>query len=735
MTNFKYTHLSIIALLLLLLPMGCNSEKEKNDTDVSRDALLTQKGLFGQWEMIISQSQSELHPFLFNFEEQKNRPDPMIKMTDTIENFSSWVLDSSEVIDPVVTLNLAQEDSIVTFKGTKRERGIFGAIAFPDGRVFPARLERTTNVNLDSMNEAVAYPIYEEYKGLFAGKAAFDNLKGFIEKYPESALSLNASKEMIARSGLKKLSNEEIKKLIDEYIALATTWDRLLLPKVYTEVVQTLTNFEFPVSLIKSVVEETEEFPDGFFHKNYASNIQYDAGFAYLNSDDPKLQKEGSDIYMKMLEESPYSPDLLIALGQYEEKTGKSELALEHFAQLKILPGLEGITIRYTTEMGISLDLDDKIESLFKKVKPKGIESTTAYLDKTYHDAINGFHNADTEVKPATEKQRVVLCELFTGAACPPCVAADLATVAMEKELPKSHFITLRYHQHIPAPDPLANPVVESRFNFYPSQRGSKSTPTVMINGNFTPVPIAGGFPQTPGALSNLRDIVNAELSDETEIKINLDIKVDGNVISISGNVENLPKDKKNLKLRMALAEDVVIFDAPNGIREHEMLVREMPGGVKGISISSESNRFEEKVNVEQLRGLIKFALEQFEANTQNRFRDKPMELNKLHLVAFVQHDEPSSEKGLEILQAKAMQVPGEFKVGSTKEKKPEAKKSEDKKEKETPKVDASKMKKVEDKKEPTKKETVQPEKKEAKVETEKSNIPPAPKTPIKIEK
>ena len=58
----------------------------------------------------------------------------------------------------------------------------------------------------------------------------------------------------------------------------------------------------------------------------------------------------------------------------------------------------------------------------------------------------------------------MALVELFTGAQCPPCVAAD---IAFDAEAVKSYkaadVVLLQYHLHIPGPDPLTNADSEKR--------------------------------------------------------------------------------------------------------------------------------------------------------------------------------------------------------------------------------------------------------------------------------
>ena len=56
------------------------------------------------------------------------------------------------------------------------------------------------------------------------------------------------------------------------------------------------------------------------------------------------------------------------------------------------------------------------------------------------------------------DANKVAVLELFTGAQCPPCVAADVAFDALEKSYKHTDLILLQYHMHIPGPDPLTNP-------------------------------------------------------------------------------------------------------------------------------------------------------------------------------------------------------------------------------------------------------------------------------------
>src|SRR6266851_4866813 len=100
-----------------------------------------------------------------------------------------------------------------------------------------------------------------------------------------------------------------------------------------------------------------------------------------------------------------------------------------------------------------------------------------------------------TDIKPAAfagrkdKSDRVVLVELFTGAECPPCVAADKAFDALAETYKPSEVVLLEYHLHIPRPDPLTSPDGLERAKYYGGAIGG--TPTFIFNGQ--PGPGVGG--------------------------------------------------------------------------------------------------------------------------------------------------------------------------------------------------------------------------------------------------
>ena len=73
---------------------------------------------------------------------------------------------------------------------------------------------------------------------------------------------------------------------------------------------------------------------------------------------------------------------------------------------------------------------------------------------------------------------KTVLVELFTGAQCPPCVAAEVAFEGLSKTYSTNEVVLLQYHLHIPGPDPMTT---RSYFTSCPSCEPMRKTSTPVL--------------------------------------------------------------------------------------------------------------------------------------------------------------------------------------------------------------------------------------------------------------
>jgi thiol-disulfide isomerase/thioredoxin len=214
-----------------------------------------------------------------------------------------------------------------------------------------------------------------------------------------------------------------------------------------------------------------------------------------------------------------------------------------------------------------------------------------------------------TPGKPSqVSTHHAVLLELFTGSACGPCVGGDLAVDAVLNEYPRSEVVALAFDQHIPDPDPLANPDSVARADIYEIP----GTPTFVLDGQVQDLygSDRNGSEQLYDKLTKLVD-ANAALPSSVEIKVSVDAAPDGAVHGhahgqlpgaeeIAKIIAAKPKldapavvtktaaktpaapapvtatAEPHLVVNFALVEDEIRYSGENGIRFHRMVVRSL---------------------------------------------------------------------------------------------------------------------------------------------------------------
>jgi hypothetical protein len=260
-----------------------------------------------------------------------------------------------------------------------------------------------------------------------------------------------------------------------------------------------------------------------------------------------------------------------------------------------------------------------------------------------------------------SRSDRVAVVELFTGAHCGPCVPADIAFDAMLQAYPARDVALLQYHLHVPAPDPLTSADGFARARYYGDAILGTGPPRFFLNGKLTP--LQGGL-RVHGKVryDALRKLVDDSLEKDADAKVKLNVGRKGDEVSISGRVDGLEKPGEDLRLRLALIEDVVAFAGSNGQRLHHHVVRALPGGPKGFKLEKkDGNTFAASVKLGELRKKLEDYLAEYAKSDDAKVRGGlpkekyPMELKKLKVVALVQNDEDRT-----ILQAAQVDVPDE---------------------------------------------------------------------------
>jgi hypothetical protein len=256
-------------------------------------------------------------------------------------------------------------------------------------------------------------------------------------------------------------------------------------------------------------------------------------------------------------------------------------------------------------------------------------------------------------VEPYSGKaNQTVLVELFTGAHCKPCAAADLGFDALGKAFKGNEVVLLQYHRHVPLPDALANADVDARADFY--AKTLEGTPEIYFNGK--PQGTGGGpRGKSEDKYEEYRDVAEKLLKRAPGGKVSVEASRKGDVVTIRTAASLDAAAKGKIKLRLALVEDWAYYRGQSGIAFHHRVVRAMPGGAAGFAVEKELKN-SVTVDVAELRTKLSKYLDDF-AKKESEFPDtqRPLRLRDLHAVAFLQNDDTG-----EVLQAASVPVRNE---------------------------------------------------------------------------
>jgi hypothetical protein len=307
-------------------------------------------------------------------------------------------------------------------------------------------------------------------------------------------------------------------------------------------------------------------------------------------------------------------------------------------------------------------------EALARSAKLEGL------LDEEYQKRVPPFKPRVYEGRRDHKADRVVLMELFTGAQCPPCVAADVAFDALLKSYKPTELIGLQYHLHIPGPDPLTNKDTQARQQYYGSE--VSGTPSTFFNGHSQ---AGGGGPMQAAEqkYNEYRQIIDDRLNSGKQATIEVLAVQSGDDVEITAQAtvskkpvaegaattkDDAPKKdpgestktaaKFQPRLRLALTEHAVRYVGSNKLRYHHHVVRDFPGGPEGKDISSGSGQLKVKLKLAELKRGIEDYLGEFAKMRAFPGALPEVELKDLSVVAFVQDDGDKS-----ILHAVSMPV------------------------------------------------------------------------------
>ncbi|MBN2491198.1 MAG: hypothetical protein JXQ29_10170 [Planctomycetes bacterium] len=335
-------------------------------------------------------------------------------------------------------------------------------------------------------------------------------------------------------------------------------------------------------------------------------------------------QDQVSEAYRHLLSAAfglPQDGLINLRLGQLYEKKGQEERAWSRYLQAAITEeagaqGMAGLK-RLADKKGIRTPYDvDEMEKLLEGRVP-------AFQPASRHEPPGG-------ARPT----RTVLAELFTGAHCRPCAAADLAFDGLVAHFAAGEVAILQHHLHVPAAEPLVSPAATIRAQHL----GVRGAPAVVLDGR-VPVPEVGGPPESAArAFRLVRAAVEERLAEPTPWTIALEGRIDGERLTVTARIDG--PEAEDHRLRLYLAERTVLFPGANKIVLHRYVTRfEIARGGAALARAAGERVVERVVSLAGVEDQLEEHLDAVEIQTQREFSMRPTrpEPRQLAVVAFVE--------------------------------------------------------------------------------------------------
>lgn len=368
-----------------------------------------------------------------------------------------------------------------------------------------------------------------------------------------------------------------------------------------------------------------------------------------------KLTADEAEKLVKLVQKlgAPYGPLYLGATLASVADTLAAQSGLEAVALTAVEPAAKGLTKDDPAAVRIAVlgAYQRALEKTGKTEQAKAVALEVAkleeVLDAEYLKAVPPFKPTAYAGRKDKEANKVAVFELFTGAQCPPCVAADVAFDALLKSYKPTELVLIQYHVHIPGPDPLTNADTVARGKYY----GITSAPTSLFNGTR-----GGGTGGVMAASENKFNqyvgVIDPILEKTTEVKVGGKATRIGDKVSIA--LEVTGGDGDDMKLRVLVCEENVRYVGSNQIRFHHHVVRAMPGGADGIAIKDKAFKHTTSADLGDVKKTLTKYLDDYAAVRPFPKPERPMEMKALKVIALVQND-----KTKEIVQAVQIEVEG----------------------------------------------------------------------------
>jgi len=550
------------------------------------------------------------------------------------------------------TLEFFTPDVRFELRGRFAEGRARGVLTVVGRTVAPAWFVPTTATTLGTEKEARPALGANEYRDAIASDKPLPELLRLVRRFDRQPITLEAYQALLPLAVEQFTDTERLQLVCEAARVAGEQWGPLLAIRAQIDAALAITRSGQHASLGLSLCDAARGALNDTTPPVW--NVILDRIRGQLLIGSGRID-EGVAHLREIRSRNLFDPEITWLLSQQALQANRLEEARDLLGELVALPGMEGAIVSLVARRELEAKQPPPPEAVPNQVLVKTwqqlgqpLEEIAPFLNRIYADRIAALAGPARPPRDPESANRRVLLELFTGAQCAPCVGPDIAAAALSRIYPRSEVVVLRYHQHIPGADPLANAQGAERFKLY---RGD-ATPLLTLNGRrFEGV--GGGLSVSSEVVRQVRNVLDPILAEETPWSIELNARTQGTTVEISARAKSREASPESLRLQLALAERSIPLVARNGIRIHEMVVRALPGGATGVAPRDGAFSHQQKIDLAALRKTLLSGLTKAELEEQQEFPAKPLELRDLTLVGWLQ----DAETG-EVLQVSSFDIP-----------------------------------------------------------------------------
>lgn len=672
MKFFTSTLVMLTALSLFASVSGCSDSKsesspngdeinlpreteEEHDHDHDHDHDHEKKEKDGLGYELNRESENVIGPWLFYAVEEENEvPWGVLAVTARDPQNPSEEDLKAQIVQPTkaggkiesgrsratmtdLQLEFTKDGAFLIFAGELKEGVVFGNILTGDGRCTPARMIRPKQQLTEEPQPNLAEGVYALTEILRSG-ADWDQLATFVEEHPESPVAINALYSMGSQLGPREVTREKVEQLFDLSSKTLSLWGNRLQQYARLNTLVSVVNIYRYPDLFEEIRQTLlGEFPEPMWQKQtqyvletLETELKNVEKVDQLRNSTEEARAEILTALNKAKQEDRFNFNFLRATADTLENLDEKEEALEWYLDFVAIPGFDSFYLNqfqmFAREMSPT---SEKLKSLWVDVHENS-DGLSAALETSYQKLLDYYETPELIIPEADGKR--VLVELFTGTACPPCVASDLAFSKLYQELPSDRVVFLQYHVHSPAPDPLTGEGTSGRYHYY----GAKGTPTTLVNGRIIEG-VAGPASLVSSSLLRLSDEIGEQLSIDAPLEISAEVKPGKAGLATFKASVKADDLSERWRLNVVLAEEKVKFTGQNQVPIHTMVVRQVITPSQGESPKGDAISVEGTIDLKALATTLNGSLAKIEKQYRAELPKAPLDFKNLHLVVFVQ--------------------------------------------------------------------------------------------------